>query len=265
MFAVGTMNQQINEFYRELDLKPGADLSSVRQSYRQLVKVWHPDRFGHDAKLQTVANDRLRRINCAYEKLLAYFDDAGKAQTSVPPKAETPKPPPGADWLEEVLKMSSVNSPKRGRPPPGTDIYQAGLNRHRARDYKGALDLYIQSAELGNASAQYGVGFIYYTRRNFVPLFGANKHFAEILRWWTKAAEQGHADAQYMVGIFHQLGWCTPFDEAEARKWFQCAVAQDHLGAKERLKKLGVLNKINAVPVVNLFLGDTPPKAPPPK
>jgi curved DNA-binding protein CbpA len=54
------MNPQIIEFYRQLDLEPGADLVSIRQSYRQLVKVWHPDRFGNDEKLQAAANNKLK-------------------------------------------------------------------------------------------------------------------------------------------------------------------------------------------------------------
>jgi curved DNA-binding protein CbpA len=239
------MNQQTTEFYRELDLEPGADLASVRKSYRQLVKVWHPDRFGNDQSLQSVANDKLTRINFAYEALCDFFEKGGIAQSAPPPKTEP--------------------SPKVPKAEPGFDIYHAGLRKYRAKDYKGSLILFLQAAEIGNADAQYGVGFLYYHHRKFVPLFGANKHFADILRWWTKAAEQGHTDAQYMVGTFHQTGFCTPFDEAEARKWFQRAASKGHLRAKERLNKLGVLNKINAVPLVSLFLGDTPPGAPPPR
>jgi curved DNA-binding protein CbpA len=83
------MNQQIKEFYRELDLEPGADLAAVRQSYLQLVKVWHPDRFGNDQKLQAVANDKLKRINFAYESLVAFFENGKTARPSTSPKAET--------------------------------------------------------------------------------------------------------------------------------------------------------------------------------
>jgi tetratricopeptide (TPR) repeat protein len=258
------MNQQIKDFYRELDLEPGDDLVSVRESYRQLVKVWHPDRFTHDHKLQTMANDKLRRIILAYEALLAFFEAEGIAQSSSPPKAEAPA---GSDWLEEVIKMSrNDRPPKTPRAAHGSNIYHAGLSRYRARDYKAALRLFLQAAEMGNASAQYGVGYVYYRHRKFIPLVGAGKHFADILRWWTKAAEQGHADAQYMVGIFHQIGWSTPFDEAEARKWFQRAGEQGHVHARLRLRDLGIVNKIqNGVPLLKIMMGDTPPAPPPPK
>lgn len=261
------MKEQIKEFYRELDLESGADLASVRQSYRQFVKVWHPDRFGHDQKLQTFANDKLKRINFAYEGLVAFFQNGGVGPFSPPPKTEAPpkatQATPGSDWLEEILKTPSKTSrPKAHQAAPGSNVYQAGLKRYQAKDYKGALGLFLQAAEIGNANAQYGLGYIYYRHRRFFPLIGASKHFAEILRWWTKAAEQGHTDAQYMVGIFHQIGWATPFDETEARKWFQRAAANGHLRAKERLSKLGIFNKINAIPLVRLFVGDTVPAPP---
>ena len=238
------MNPQLRELFRDLDLEPGTDLDAIRQSYRQLVKVWHPDRFSHDQNLQAVANDKLKKINFAYESLVAFIEAGGRVEPSPPPKAESP--------------------PKTQQAPPATEIYSAGLKKYHARDYKGALEVFLQAAELGNAKAQYAVGYVYHQHRRFVPLFGANKHFADVLRWWTKAAENGHADAQYMVGTFHQTGFCTPFDLAEARKWFERAAAKGHNEAQRRLKRMGVWNVVNVVPLVNLWVGDTPPGPPPP-
>lgn len=237
------MNSQIKDFYRELDLEPGADLSSIRQSYRQLVKVWHPDRFGNDQKLQAVADNKLKKINSAYESLVAFLENGGVGKTATP-KSEAP--------------------PKTQQAAPATEIYYAGLTKYHARDYKGALELFLQAAEMGNAKAQYAVGYVYHQHRRFVPLFGANKHWADVLRWWTKAAESGHSDAQFMVGTFHQTGFCTPFDLSEARKWFERAAAKGHLEAQHRLKRMGVWNVVNVIPLVNLWVGQAPPGPPPP-
>ena len=237
------MNAQIREFYRELDLEPGADLASVRQSYRQLVKVWHPDRFGNDQKLQAVANDKLKRINSAYETLVALLESGGKAQPSSPPKAEEP--------------------PKATKATPASEIYRAGLDRYYARDYKSAANLFLQAAEMGDAKAQYAYGFIRYQHgHGHYGILNANKHFGIVLRWWTKAAEQGHVNAQFMVGTFHQLGFNTSYDEAEARKWFERAAAKGHSGAKEWLNK-SILRKLHAVPLLKWVL-EPPPGAPPP-
>ena len=32
-----------------------------------MAKVWHPDRFGHDERLQKKAQEKLKEINEAYE------------------------------------------------------------------------------------------------------------------------------------------------------------------------------------------------------
>jgi curved DNA-binding protein CbpA len=45
--------------------------AEIKQAYRDLVKVWHPDRFGSDARLRAKAEDRLKQINAAYRALEA--------------------------------------------------------------------------------------------------------------------------------------------------------------------------------------------------
>ena len=61
----------IDECYRVLGLNAGATAEDVRAARRQLAKVWHPDRFCDDLKLQRRANDELARINEAYETIVA--------------------------------------------------------------------------------------------------------------------------------------------------------------------------------------------------
>src|SRR5882672_5637940 len=61
------------EAYRTLDLEPGTDLGSVRKAYRLLVKVWHPDRFANDPKLQAFSDEKLKDINASYEAIVAYL------------------------------------------------------------------------------------------------------------------------------------------------------------------------------------------------
>jgi len=62
----------LNDFqdcYRLLELKPDATLEEVKRAYRELVKVWHPDRFTEDALLQQKAQEKLKQINLAYERI----------------------------------------------------------------------------------------------------------------------------------------------------------------------------------------------------
>ncbi len=63
---------RITRCYRILGLPPGASQAEIKQAYRDLVQVWHPDRFAHDARLQQKAQNNLKRINEAFEVLLSY-------------------------------------------------------------------------------------------------------------------------------------------------------------------------------------------------
>jgi DnaJ domain len=52
-----------------LALRPGATPSEIKEAYRDLVKVWHPDRFGNDVRLRQKADSQLKLINEAYRVL----------------------------------------------------------------------------------------------------------------------------------------------------------------------------------------------------
>jgi TonB family protein len=54
---------------RLLEVEPGASAEEIRQAYRDQTKVWHPDRFSNDTRLQKKAEERIRQINSAYRRL----------------------------------------------------------------------------------------------------------------------------------------------------------------------------------------------------
>jgi TonB family protein len=54
---------------RTLEVEPGASLEEIRQAYRDQTKVWHPDRFSNDIRLQKKAEEKLKQINLAYQRL----------------------------------------------------------------------------------------------------------------------------------------------------------------------------------------------------
>jgi hypothetical protein len=55
--------------FRVLELEPGVPLAKVKRAYRELVKVWHPDRFAPGSHSQGIAQEKLKEINEAYEQL----------------------------------------------------------------------------------------------------------------------------------------------------------------------------------------------------
>ena len=80
-----------NTYYQILESQIGASLEDVKRSYRDLVKVWHPDRFGNDLKLQIKAQEKLKQINHAYEQLCIYLVSAS-AVTNPAPKIQRNPP-----------------------------------------------------------------------------------------------------------------------------------------------------------------------------
>jgi outer membrane protein assembly factor BamE (lipoprotein component of BamABCDE complex) len=69
------MTSEIKRAYQILELELGASLEQVKQAWREQVKVWHPDRFPNDAKMQRKAQERLKDINGAYELLCQFLAD----------------------------------------------------------------------------------------------------------------------------------------------------------------------------------------------
>lgn len=54
---------RLDDAFRLLDLPPDASDDDVKRAWRDLTKVWHPDRFGHDPDLRRKAEERSKEIN----------------------------------------------------------------------------------------------------------------------------------------------------------------------------------------------------------
>ena len=65
----------IRNSYKVLEVDYGASLAEVKQGYKDLVRVWHPDRFPEDPRLRKKAEEKLKEINRAYGDLVAYLSN----------------------------------------------------------------------------------------------------------------------------------------------------------------------------------------------
>ena len=67
----------MDQYYKILGIEPGASKEEIKQAYRDMLKVWHPDRFAQEPpRLQEKAEDNAKTINDAYEKLMSLGPEA---------------------------------------------------------------------------------------------------------------------------------------------------------------------------------------------
>lgn len=127
------MNDESDRFYELLGAAPGASAQELKEAYRDLAKVWHPDRFAHDPRLQQKAQEKLKEINEAYERLTAR--KAGRPTRPAPapdrPRARTHAAANGGHKLARLFlttaalfcvavlaALSSFVLPRGARPSP---------------------------------------------------------------------------------------------------------------------------------------------------
>ncbi|OIP68589.1 MAG: hypothetical protein AUK43_15175 [Oscillatoriales cyanobacterium CG2_30_40_61] len=90
----------MEKYYKILDLEPGVSLEEVRQAYRHLALIWHPDRYPQDSPLQTQAEAKFKEISHAYETLKTHLSHptspapSAPSAPSAPPAPSAPSAPP---------------------------------------------------------------------------------------------------------------------------------------------------------------------------
>ncbi len=62
------------------------------------------------------------------------------------------------------------------------------------KDYKKSFEYYLRAAELGDAGAQFWVGYKYFHQQ------GTEKNDKEMIKWLKKSADQENSMAQWLLG-----------------------------------------------------------------
>ena len=63
--------------YHHLEIATDCTWPEVRRAYKRLVKKWHPDHFHNDARAQSLANEKIKEINCAFGLLSVHYRTYG--------------------------------------------------------------------------------------------------------------------------------------------------------------------------------------------
>ncbi|MBT0663816.1 DnaJ domain-containing protein [Geobacter pelophilus] len=117
--------------YATLGISFGATGKEAKQAYRELVMVWHPDRFQNDARLQHRALEMLKNINEAYELVRA---EIAKGVNSHP-----------GDYAE--FSGAPVLQPQEPQGSPCSDNAGPALRKNAAHfDYLGGHVLQMFTA-----------------------------------------------------------------------------------------------------------------------
>ncbi len=144
----------MNQYFEILELQPGATPEEVKTAYRDLAKVWHPDRFKEDSpRLKAKAAEKLAEINEAYEKIRTYqARNRARRQANPGPdesghvsgyRPYTPRP--GA--TDAGQSFTGYNRPTQGGGPrrsdtgsarPPSSPYRSGRQSASARSASGA-------------------------------------------------------------------------------------------------------------------------------
>lgn len=65
----GTRENKIAQYYAQLEVPYGSDLETVKQSYRRLMRKYHPDLHSGDADKQKIATELAQQLSRAYNEL----------------------------------------------------------------------------------------------------------------------------------------------------------------------------------------------------
>ncbi len=103
---------ELRECYRLLETAPNSSPEELKRAYRDLVKVWHPDRFADDPRLQARAQEKLKQINQAYEAVCEpRFVPPPPAAATARPSAPSPR-----TWGPDDIPADPEPPPPRRKP-----------------------------------------------------------------------------------------------------------------------------------------------------
>ena len=131
----------------------------------------------------------------------SYVPPAAKAELEQPAISDAAKPQVHRDPGEYLNGANTVEGELAINSPATAPKTTARSLQNVVNDYHLTVQLYQESAESGNADAQYKLGLLYLTGN------GALQDFVEAAKWLKLAAEQGYALAQYELGLIYRTGY----------------------------------------------------------
>ena len=148
-----------------LGLTDGASWDEINAAYKDLVRVWHPDRFQTDERLRKRAEEQTRLLNSAIEALRKnYKERKARATKREPPRAPPQRPPeqPRAPEPDPMWQQTfGTAAPNTTFVPAPFVVYQRFSSSLRRIAFSAALGalgfwLLLLSAKPSREQAAFG-------------------------------------------------------------------------------------------------------------
>lgn len=234
----------------------------VKEAYRDLAKVWHPDRFPGDDRLAEKAQEKLRVINEAYQRLDTYLterdDDIGVdralVKTSMMSEEAPPAPHPFPDLGKTIvyavvalvslsvagaiiLAMLAVESKELRSEQDLQTVNEevrrinsaVALAKHMAQEDALAQKRLEATSRARKEAAD--------RRRNEIEALKAASppDYPKALPATSAAGAMRTAEAEECYQKALQIMRAPAADETEASNWFRKAALLGHVGAQHKL------------------------------
>ncbi|BAZ44842.1 heat shock protein DnaJ domain-containing protein [Chondrocystis sp. NIES-4102] len=118
----------ISQCYAILGIQPKASPEATKKAYRNLAKIWHPDRYTDNPALKAKAEIEIKKINQAYATIKDYLANGSNNIIDVDVNSSQP----------------SVN--KQQRTPEF--FYQQGVAYAESQNYQDALNSFAKAIKL---------------------------------------------------------------------------------------------------------------------
>ena len=146
----------IQKYLELLELPPGADWEAVSRAYRELIKIWHPDRFANDEKLRERAEQKSKQLNEAVRQLRKHYRRTQyhrRSEISQAIAAARKTPADGNGWnAPKRSKVFQAKLDQKYRPrTTSSAVYQALARRQRRASrmiYLAAFSIFFVSLVL---------------------------------------------------------------------------------------------------------------------
>jgi len=161
----------IKRCFEILEIDPGASPEEVKQAYRDLVYFWHPDRVGDDPRRKRKAEEKLKKINEAYDILSsrAALQQSGTASDEVARERQNDRSrkaqnKPFSNDIKKTIIISSIKCEMvyiypgtfmMGNPPSEPDydeedalsvgMYESALEREKQYPVTITKGFYMQT------------------------------------------------------------------------------------------------------------------------